>query len=574
MVARATLLAMARGEKKPECVLRDARFVNLLSGEMYTTNVALGGGIIVGIGPQYTTGQEIHDLHGSYLLPGFIDGHIHIESSLLIPSRFAEVVVPYGTTTVISDPHEIANVAGVPGIQYMLEDSAHLPLDVFLMASSCVPATHLETAGAQLDAEAIQTLLHQDRVLGLAELMNYPGAIQGQEEVLEKVRVTREMHKVIDGHAPGLTGKDLQAYLTLGIRSDHECTSLEEAREKLEMGMYIMIREGSAARNLQDLLPLVNPYTVRRCMLVTDDKDVDTLLAEGHMDFNVRKAIALGASPHQAVQMATLNTAEYFGLRDRGLVAPGYLADLLVVEDLQQLQVNKVFKRGKLVAEKGRLLVDVPRETRESLRQTIHLPPCTVEMFRVPATQRKIRVIEAIPDQILTHSLILEGTEKQGVLVADPQKDLLKLAVIERHQASGNVGIGFVRGIGLQQGALASSIGHDSHNIIVAGVDDHDMLVAVEELRRIQGGFAVAVSGKVIASLPLPVAGLMSPQPATDVRQGLQAVQKAAKELGSPLPHPFATLSFLALPVIPALRLTDRGLVDVEQGTFVSLGVE
>ncbi len=563
-------IAVARGEEPADLVLRNARLVNVLAGEVHPADVAIWGGRIVGLGEGYE-GREEWDLEGRYLCPGFLDGHLHIESTLLQVAEFVRTVVPHGTTAVVLDPHEMANVAGVAGIRYFLEASEGAACTVYVMLPSCVPATDMETSGAVLTADDLAPLLEHPRVLGIGEMMNYPGVLLRVPEVLRKVRLAGG--RPVDGHAPGLSGRDLNAYIAAGIRSDHECTALEEAREKLRRGMVVMLREGTTAHNLRDLLPLVTPANARRFVLVSDDRHPDDLLDHGHMDHSLRLAIRAGLDPVVAVQMATLNTAEYFGLRDLGAVAPGYCADLAVLDDLHEVRVSMVFKEGRLVARDGRLLPSAPQPPKVELGNTMRVDWSRVD-FRVPAQGRQVRVIQVLPDQILTRARVEEARVEDGLAVADPARDLLKLAVLERHHATGNMALGFALGFGLQRGALASTVGHDAHNLVVVGVDDADMWTAARHLADLGGGFAAVAGGEVLADVPLPIGGLMSDQPVEAVRKGMDRLLSVAREvLGSPLPNPFMTLSFVALAVIPELRLTDRGLVDVREFQFVPLFV-
>ena len=572
--ARLQAIEMAQLRREADTLLAGVKILNLFTGEVTTTNVALGGGRIVGIGSQYRRAQEVFDLSGRYLLPGLIEGHIHIESSLLTPEGFAEAVVPRGTTAVVADPHEIANVLGLEGVRYMLRASRDLPLDCYFMASSCVPATGLETAGASLGRAAIAALLEDERVLGLAEVMDYPGVIQGKREILEKIILARSQGKLVNGHAPGLTGEGLMAYLDAGIGSDHESITLEEAQEKLRLGMRLMIREGSQARNLAALLPLVTPVTGRRCLLVSDDKEPHELVADGHLDSLLRRAVSLGLSPHLAVQMVTLNVAEAFGLRERGAVAPGYLADLVVVDSLQEFTPLLVFKGGRLVAEEGKLIREIPRMREPGVLDTVRIPRLSTENLRIPAGRaRLVRVIGLVQGQIVTRRLVLEATIGNGEVHADPARDILKLVVVERHGRNGNIGLGLVQGFGLRKGALASSVSHDSHNLIAVGVEDQDLLTALEHVAAIGGGLTVVSGGAVRASLSLPVAGLMTEEKPGQVAAAMEHLLLNARDIGCTAPNPFAALSFLALPVIPEIRLTDRGLVDVGRGEFVSLAV-
>lgn len=572
--ARLQAIEMAQLRREADTLLAGVKILNLFTGEVTTTNVALGGGRIVGIGSQYRRAQEVFDLSGRYLLPGLIEGHIHIESSLLTPEGFAEAVVPRGTTAVVADPHEIANVLGLEGVRYMLRASRDLPLDCYFMASSCVPATGLETAGASLGPAAIAALLEDERVLGLAEVMDYPGVIQGKREILEKIILARSQGKLVNGHAPGLTGEGLMAYLDAGIGSDHESITLEEAQEKLRLGMRLMIREGSQARNLAALLPLVTPVTGRRCLLVSDDKEPHELVADGHLDTLLRRAVSLGLSPHLAVQMVTLNVAEAFGLRERGAVAPGYLADLVVIDSLREFTPLLVFKRGRLVAEEGKLIREIPRMREPGVLDTVRIPRLSTENLRIPAGRaRLVRVIGLVQGQIVTRRLVLEATIGNGEVHADPARDILKLVVVERHGRNGNIGLGLVQGFGLRQGALASSVSHDSHNLIAVGVEDQDLLTAIEHVAAIGGGLTVVSGGAVRASLALPVAGLMTEEKPGQVAAAMEHLLLNARDIGCTAPNPFAALSFLALPVIPEIRLTDRGLVDVGRGEFVSLAV-
>lgn len=572
--ARLKAIAVAGQRREAECLLAGVQVLNVFTGEVTTTNVALGGGRIVGIGPQYRRAHEIFDLSGRYLLPGFIEGHIHIESSLMTPEGFAEAVVPRGTSAVVADPHEIANVLGLEGVRYMLRASRNLPLDCYFLAPSCVPTTGLETAGASVGSAMIAALLKDERILGLAEVMDYPGVIQGRPEIVEKIVLARSRGKWVDGHAPGLTGGPLMAYLAAGVGSDHECTTLEEAEEKLRLGMRVMIREGSQARNLAALLPLVTPVTARRCLLVSDDREPQELVGDGHLDALVRRAIARGLAPHLAVQMVSLNVAEAFGLQDRGAVAPAYLADLVVVDSLRDFRPLLVFKGGRLVAEEGKLLREISRLPDEWVLDTVRIPRLSSESLRMQSgPTRLVRVIGLVPGQITTRRLVLEAPIANGEVRPDPARGILKLVVVERHGRNGNIGLGLVHGFGLRRGALASSVAHDSHNLIAVGVEDRDLLAALEGVAAMRGGLAVAAGGIVRASLALPVAGLMSGESPAQVAAAMEDLVSKARDLGCAAQNPFAALSFLALPVIPEIRLTDRGLVDVARGELVSLTV-
>ncbi len=560
-------LAVATGKRPVDLVLRNARLVNVLAGEIHPADIAISYGRIVGFG-DYRGVEEI-DLGGRYVCPGLIDAHVHIESSMVSPAEFARAVVPHGTTTVVVDPHEIANVCGVSGIEYMLAASEELPLSVYVMLPSCVPATPLENAGALLGVEELRPFWSHPRVLGLGELMDYPAVLNGHGPMLEKLLLGRT--KRVDGHGPGLSGKALCAYIAAGVGSEHECTTADEARERLRLGMRVMLREGSAARNLKDLLPVVTSANSRRCMFATDDRHPEDLLAQGHIDHLVRTAIEEGLDPITAIQMATINAAEYFGLAgSTGAIAPGYWADLVVVGDLREFRVERVFWRGKLVARHGGLLVEVEPYRDAKVKDTIHTQPLTLEKLRIQALGSKGKVLELVPHQIVTKKLIQDLPVEDGSYVARPDAGLLKLVVAERHRATGNVGVAMVKGFGLQKGAIASTVAHDSHNIVAIGAGDEDILAATAEVVRLGGGLAVVEDGRVLGSLALPIAGLMSEEPLAVVRDKLGRLHELARGLGvRPEFDPFMTLAFLSLPVIPELKLTDLGLVDVESFTIV-----
>ncbi|MCX7840583.1 MAG: adenine deaminase [Anaerolineae bacterium] len=562
------LIRVARGEEPAELLLKNARVVNVFSGEIEETGVAITHSRIVGLGNDYPA-QRVIDLAGRYVAPGLIDAHVHVESAMVPPYEFARAVVPHGTTSVIIDPHEIANVLGVEGIEYMLEASKYTPFSVYVMVPSCVPATHLETNGGVLRWSDLIPFKNDPWVIGLGEMMNYPGVLLRDQEVLDKLRAF--FNRQIDGHAPGLTGRDLEAYVAAGIASDHECTTVEEAREKIRLGMRVMIREASNARNLQALLPVVNAKNARRILFVTDDRFPADLIDEGHIDNIVRTAIREGLDPVVAIQIATLNAAEYFNLHDRGAIAPGRRADLIVFDNFDKFTIEQVYRGGKLVARNGRIVPqDVPPRNLP-VRNTMNINWSKVDV-RLPANgHKKVRVIGMVPDQIVTTQSIEDARIENGWVVADPERDLLKVAVIERHRGTGNVGIGFVRGLGLKRGAIGSSVAHDSHNVIVVGTNDDDMMTAARAIAAMQGGLVAVADGEVLARVPLPIAGLMSDQPLERVREQLDDLAAVTRDLGSPLHAPFMAISFLALPVIPELKLTDKGLVDVNKFDFVSV---
>ncbi len=556
------LISVARGETPADLLLADARVVNTFNGEIETGNVAVYGGKVAGVG-DYKKAKETIDLNGKYLAPGLINGHTHLESSMLDVGQYARAVVPHGTSAIVTDLHEIANVCGLEGIKYVLDCARRLPFDLFLMAPSCVPATHLETSGATISPEDIRRILRFKECIGLGEVMNYPGVLSGDAAMLSKIGSAGG--KVVDGHAPGVTGKDLNAYIGAGIHSDHESVTLAEGEEKLRRGMHVMIREGSTEKNLEALLPQVTDKTYRRCLFVVDDRHGVDILHDGDIDAVVRKAIKLGLDPVRAIQLATINTAEFFRLNSLGAIAPGYLANLIVLDDLVDFKVSMVFYRGRPVAQEGKPLFPSYHPEGGRLTDTVNIKPFTIEALRLRASGESRPVIKVVPGQIITRKKQMKVSVKDGLVVPDTGRDILKAVVVERHWATGNIGIGLVTGFGLKRGALASSTAHDSHNIVVVGAGDEDIFAAIREVERLQGGLVVAAGGKVMDSLATPIAGLLSDEPLEAVVAGLERLEQAARDLGATLPAPFAALSFLALPVIPDLRLTDLGLVDVNE---------
>ena len=550
-------LAIARGEQPAELLFKNADLVNVLSGEIHPANIAVEDGRIIGFG-DYRAKKTI-DLRGAFLAPSLIDGHFHVESSMLTASEFVRAVVPHGTGVVVIDPHEYANVLGLDGIRYILESTKNLAVDFFIMLPSCVPATSFESTGAKLAAADLSLMIHDDRIAGVAELMNFPGVYLGAKSELAKIEAGKG--KVIDGHAPGLRGKNLSAYVLAGVRSDHESVEIEEAREKLRLGMHILLREGSTERNLEQLIPLINANNFQNCSFATDDKLAGDLVNEGHIDHCVRKSIKLGLPPITALQIATINTARHYRLRNFGAIAPRFWADFIVFDDLKNFRVRQTYKKGAPVAEGGKFLgknhirVPLPRST-----MNLRYSP---KDFLVRADgKRRIKVIEIVPRQIVTKTAIVSPKIKNGQIVADTARDILKMIVVERHRATGNVGVGFVRGFKLKRGAIGSTVAHDAHNVIVAGTNDADILSAIRELERLQGGQIAVVDGVVRAELPLPIAGLVSDQPLPKAMKLIDNLNAAARSLGCDLAAPFMTLSFLALSPIPELKLTDQGLID------------
>ncbi|MFS0779429.1 adenine deaminase [Neobacillus sp. 3P2-tot-E-2] len=567
-------ISVASGKEPADTVVKNGRIIDVFNGEIIEGDIAIVDGYFAGVG-QYD-GTHIVDAKGRYVVPAFIDGHVHIESSLVTPSEFAKVLLPHGVTTVIADPHEIANVLGTAGIQYMLDSSEDLPFDIYVMLPSCVPATSFENSGAILKAENLKPLYQHPRVLGLAEVMNFPAVLNAEDDMLNKISDAIQFEKKVDGHAAGLSGSDLNVYMAAGIKTDHESTTVEEAKERLRSGMYLMIREGTVAKDLQNLIPVVNGYNSRRCLFVTDDKHLDDLVLEGSIDHNVRLAINSGISPISAIQMGTINAAECFGLSNKGAIAAGYKADFSLVEDLDTLKIVHVYKDGKAVVQDGKLVTDISTihmEDSDSLRNSVRFNDLLKANLDIPLTINKANIIEIIPNSLVTRHIVEEvDTCNQGLFQPSTSSDQLKLAVIERHHLTKQIGLGIVKGLGLKYGAIATTIAHDSHNLIIAGTNDDDMILAANTIKEMQGGLVVIKEGQVLASLELPIAGLMSDRPYRKVYASLNNLHIALEKLGANDHfNPFLTLSFLALPVIPEIKLTDKGLFKVS--TFEHINI-
>ena len=552
-------------------VLKNAEVFHVYTGEFILCDIAIADGYIAGTGSYF--GIEEIDMQGRYITPGFIDAHVHIESSMLTPYQFAKAALPCGVTTIVTDPHEIANVCGAKGIQYMLDATEQLPLNVYFMLPSCVPATDFEDSGAVLLAEDLEPFMEHPRVLGLAEVMNAPGVLQQDENVMAKLEMAGKGR--IDGHAPGLTSSQLMGYAAAGITTDHECITKEQALDRLRAGIKVMLREGTAAKNMRSLLPTVNPDTAPYFMFCADDKIPAELLDSGYINYMVKTAIEEGVSVANALQIATINVARHYGIKDAGAILPGRRADLLVFDNLDEWKPRQVYKDGRLAVDNGQLLQEGRNCDSSSLEHTVNLAPVTVESFRLPLKTEMANVIGLVPYQIVTNKAALSVKRVDGCAVSDVENDILKLAVLERHHATGNIGLGLVKGFGLKRGALASTVGHDSHNLIVIGTNDEDMLAAVQELQRIGGGICIAEDGQIRGALPLPVGGLMTNEPALMVAKQQAEMIALAREMGVPeFYSPFLTLAFLSLPVIPSLKLTDRGLVDVDSFKFIPLEVK
>lgn len=556
LAAKQRIIAVAAGREKADLVLKNAKYLNVFSNEFLCGDIAVANGLIAGVG-KYDGKTEI-DVSGKLVLPGFIDAHIHLESSMVTPAEFAKAVVAHGTTTVITDPHEITNVMGIDGVEYMIQASQNLPIDVHFMMPSCVPATEIDESGAELDCKDIDLYLDNKKVLGLAEMMNYVGVINGDKNVLSKIVTSQAHHKKIDGHAPELSGNDLNAYIAAGVYSDHECSTFENALEKLRKGQFIMIREGTAAHNLKALMPLLTQQYYSRCMFATDDKHPSDLLYGGHIDYIVKQALKNGADPIVALKTATHHAARYFLLNNKGAIASGYLADIVVVNNLEDFNVETVFKRGKLVFDgevKDFSAPTVDEKLAEKCFDTFHLDSVTPSSFKVDG---KLGLIGLVGGELLTRNL---GTADK----IDVENDILKIACIERHKGTNHIGVGYVKGYSLKSGAVATSVAHDSHNIITVGCNDDDIAVAVNAIKDSKGGIAVVENGKIKALLELPIAGLMSDEPLTTVNEKLENAKLSAYELGADKSiDPFMTLSFLSLPVIPSLRITTKGVFDAE----------
>ncbi len=567
------MIDTAMGKIKADIVIKHVNVLNFFTGQIdKDVDIAIFKDTIAGIGKDYHGKKEING-KGKYATAGFIDAHVHIESSMVHVSEYAKAVVRHGTTSVIADPHEIANILGLDGIRFMLYSAKYCPINVFLMAPSCVPATHFETSGSVMRAFDINPLFSEKWVLGLGEMMNFPGVLNKDPMVLDKISIATG--KIIDGHAPGLTGKELNAYIAAGIYSDHETTTKEEALEKLGKGMHIMIREGTATKDLDALLPIINEFNHMRIMFCTDDRHPHDLINQGHINYMIKRSIQSGVPPILAYKIASYPASRYFGLKDIGAIAPGYKADIVLLDDLENVGITSVVKSGRVIIDKSELVYEQPVKIPYELRGTVNIKWLTEDDFKIKAEPgRSVRIIKAIPHQIITGEIIDRPKEENGVIVPDLERDYLMLAVVERHRASDNIGLALIHGFGLKKGAIASSVAHDSHNIITVGTNFADMLRAVIRIRSRQGGFAAAVGGEIKANLPLPIAGLMTEMPVEEVDKKMQELLAVTKEMGSVLDDPFMQLGFMALPVIPKLKLTDKGLFDVEKFDFVDIFVK
>lgn len=562
------IINVARGLEKADFVIKNANIVNVLSEEIHKADIAIADGIIAGIGENYHGEKEIN-INGAFVTPSFIDGHVHLESSMVLPKEFAKAVLPAGTTTVIIDPHEIANVFGLHGISFMHEAVKNLPMDVYTMLPSCVPATPFETSGFDLNSYDLSLLIDKPWVLGIAEMMNFPGVLNLDKNVMAKLELAKQRDKRIDGHAPMLSNKDLCAYIASGVKSDHECTTPNEAIEKLRLGMYLMIREGTAAKDLNALIPVLKNCNTRKCLFVTDDRHPSDL--KEHINGMVRRSVEAGVDPIKAVQCASLNTAEYFGLKDLGAVAPGYRADLLILPDLKTFKPDMVIKGGKTVYENGSLTVNFEETEVPSVRGSVNVKWIEKDDFRIEALSDSARTIEIIPHQLVTKSTVSPIKIENGNAVSNTDTDTLKICVIERHRATGNIGKGFVKGFNIKNGAIASTVAHDSHNMIIVGTNDEDMYTAAVELVKSQGGKVVVSGGKILSKLPLPIAGLMSNEDFGYVVNKCEELNNAAHSIGCRLEDPFMTMGFLSLPVIPELKITDKGIFDTTKFDFVNI---
>lgn len=561
---------VAAGRIPADLVLKNGQVINVFTEEVYTANVAIVDGVIAAVSEMDYEGVEEVDLKGAYVSPGLIDGHVHIESSMVTPAEFAKSILPRGTTSIIADPHEIANVCGIKGIEYILEASEGVPLDIFVMLPSCVPATDFEHSGAILKAKELSQLIDDPRVLGLGELMDYPAVIGAHSDIVDKVKMAKG--KLVDGHGPVISGKDLNAYVSAGVRTEHECTTPEEMLERLRLGMYIQMREGSAARNLSSLLPVVNKANMRRVFFCTDDRHPGDILTNGHIDNHVRIAVKAGVSPVMAIKMGSLNAAEAYHLYNKGAIAPGFAADLAVLTNLEKYEVASVYKDGKLVAENGKALFEHEVLMKAEVLNTVHFKPVSEEDFRIPMTSDIARVIQLKAHSLVTNEAIRKVDVKDGHYAYNKKLDLLKLAVVERHHETGSIGLGLVEGFGLKNGAIASTVAHDSHNLIIIGDTDAHLKLAAETIQEIGGGLVLIHSGKVVGTLPLQIGGIMSDQSLEAVDKALNELLEQAYKCGvSKDFDPFMTLAFLALPVIPSLKLTDMGLFDVNRFEFVPL---
>ena len=565
------LILTASGARKADTVIKNCKVVNVFSGKIIEGDIALCGDQIAGVG-EYEGEVEI-DAEGRYAAPGFIDSHIHIESSYLSPEELGMLLIPHGGTTIIADPHEIVNVLGIPGLDYMMKAAENTKLDIKYMLPSCVPATPFEHAGAVIDAEDMEDPILRDNILGLGEFMNFPGVVNADDATLDKLMVAKDAGKLIDGHSPGITGKALNAYCAARIRADHECDTIQDFEERLDNGMYVMLRQGSACKNLKSLLPAVTPENSRRVIFCSDDRQPKTILEEGHLDNHLRLCVEEGLDPVTAIRMATLNAAECFGLDDRGAIAPGYRADIVLLDDLKDFKADKVWVAGELTADQGKYLPEVIKEDITPVMGSVHLKDFSAEKFKMNLKGNRVHTIEIQPGGVVTKKSVDEIQVKNGEFVFDPGQDIVKVAVVERHQLTGNVACGFLKGYGIKEGAVALSVAHDSHNIIVVGVSDEEMAFAVEALKEQSGGVVLVKDGKVIESMPMPIAGLMSDQSAEWVDAKLTALhEKAYEVLGvNDDVEPVMTLCFMSLAVIPELKLTDEGLFDVTKFAFIDV---